>query len=139
MAASSPRILHFDHIGVTCTDLDRSLAFYRDVLGMPEVERAERPGGTTLVFLRMGGAGLVELIYRPGRDGARHAPSAPSIGHACLHVDDLDAWIARLAEHGIALTSGPNSMELPSGQVRLAFFNDPDGVPVELYEREHEV
>lgn len=139
MAAESPRILHLDHVGVTCTDLDRSVDFYRDILGMPELERSARPGGTTLVFLRMGEAGLVELIHRPGREGTRHTPSAPGNAHICLHVDNLDAWVARLAEHGVALTSGPSTMELPSGRVRLAFFADPDGIPLELYEREHEV
>lgn len=139
MSDHEPRILHFDHAGVSVGDLDRSVAFYRDVLGMVEVERTTTASGTTLVFLKMGEAGLIELIHRPGAVGGRYSANAPSVGHVCLHVDDLDAWIARLAAKDVALTSGPSTLQFPSGTVRLLFFADPDGIPVELYEREHDV
>lgn len=131
------RILHFDHAGVTVSDLDRSVAFYRDVLGMVEVERTALANGTSLVFLRMGDAGLIELIFRPGRADGRHSAGSPGVGHVCMHVNDLDAWIARLAGHSVALTSGPSTLQFPSGPVRLVFFADPDGIPVELYERQN--
>ena len=139
MADPSPRILHLDHVGVVVTDLERSLAFYRDALGMPELERKSMPNGSQLVFLRMGAAGLIELLYKEGRDSGRHTPTGPRNAHCCLHVNSLDVWLKKLTEHGIALTSGPSEMELPSGKVRLCFFQDPDGIPVELYERANEV
>lgn len=134
-----PEILHFDHAGVTVTDLDRSVAFYRDLLGLGEVERTARPNGTHLVFLKMGEAGLFELIWRAGGASGRYAAHSPSVGHICLHVNNLDAWIAKLAANNVPLTSGPSTMPLPSGSVRLIFFADPDGIPVEMYEREHDV
>ena len=139
MSEQAAQILHFDHAGVTVTDLERSVAFYRDVLGMAEVERTTLASGTTLVFLRMGIAGLIELIVRPGRVDSRHSASAPGVAHVCLQVNNLDAWVARLAGQGVALTSGPSTLQLPSGPVRLVFFADPDGIPVELYERQNDL
>lgn len=135
----SAEILHLDHIGVSVSDLERSLAFYRDFLGMPELERTTTSSGTTLVFLRMGNAGLVELIYRPGNALSQQKAAGPRIGHACLHINSMDAWLEKLAAHQIPLTSGPSEITFPSGKVRLCFFADPDGIPVELYERQHEV
>jgi glyoxylase I family protein len=139
MAATEPRILHFDHAGITVGDLERSVGFYRDTLGMPEIERTTLANGTTLVFLQMGDAGLVELIHRPGGVSGRHRADPPAVAHVCLHVDDLDAWLTRLASRNVPLTSGPSALQFPSGRVRLAFFADPDGIPVELYERETDV
>lgn len=139
MADPAPTILHLDHVGVVVTDLERSLAFYRDALGMPELERKAMPNGSQIVFLRMGAAGLLELLYQEGRDSGRHVASGPRNAHCCLHVDSLDAWLRKLAEQGIPLTSGPTEIEFPSGKVRLCFFQDPDGIPVELYERTTEV
>lgn len=134
-----PRIKHFDHVGVVVTDMERSVAFYRDVLGMDEVERITTPSGGELVFLRMGEAGFVELIKRAGELTGRYVRAAPSAEHFCFEVNSLDAWLAKLARRQIALSSGPGVMQLPSGKVRLAFIQDPDGIPVELYEREHDV
>ena len=139
MAVPEPRIRHFDHVGVVVTNMERSVAFYRDLLGMDEVERLKTAGGTELVFLRMGDAGFVELIQRSGELSGRYTRAAPSAEHFCFEVNSLDAWLAKLAEQQIALSSGPGVMQLPSGKVRLAFIQDPDGIPVELYEREHDV
>ncbi|HEV7214208.1 MAG TPA: VOC family protein [Chloroflexota bacterium] len=139
MPDQKAQILHFDHAGVTVADLDRSVAFYHDVLGMVEVERTTLANGTSLVFLRMGEAGLIELIHRPGGSAGRHSASSPAVAHVCFQVNDLDAWIARLARHEVALTSGPSLLQFPSGKVRLIFIADPDGIPVELYERENDV
>ena len=139
MSTPEPRILHFDHAGVTVSDIDRSVTFYGSLLGMPEVERTTLANGTTLVFLRMGDAGLVELIQRPGGILSRHSPHPPAVAHICLHVDNLDGWIAKLAAHNVPLSSGPTTLQFPSGSVRLAFFSDPDGIPVELYERQHDI
>ena len=139
MPEQEPRILHFDHAGVTVSDMECSVAFYGGILGMPEVERMTLANGTSLVFLQMGEAGLVELIHRPGGLSNRHAVSSPAVAHVCLHVNDLDAWLSRLASHNVPLTSGPSTVQFPSGKVRLVFFADPDGIPVELYEREIDV
>ena len=139
MAAMEPRILHFDHAGITVGDLERSVAFYRDILGMPEIERTTLANGTVLVFLKMGEAGLVELIHRPGGVSGRYSANPPAVAHVCLHVNDLEAWLSRLASGNVPLTSGPSTLQFPSGRVRLVFFADPDGIPVELYERQHDV
>lgn len=139
MSNPSPSILHIDHVGVNVNNMARSVEFYRDKLGMPEIERMAMSNGTELVFLKMGAEGLVELICNPNSPPGAHQPAGARDGHICLHVNSLDAWLEKLAALNIPLTSGPRDMQFPSGKVRLCFFADPDGIPVELYEREHDV
>ena len=131
-----PRVTQPDHIGVRVRNLDAALAFYRDVLGLPLIERHTLPNGTELVFLAMGSAGWIELVYR-----ADFAPAQPvtsdraGLQHFCLQVDDLDAWIKHFEEKDVPLLIKPFTIPFPSGQARSLFVADPEGNPVELMER----
>ena len=60
-----PPILQAEHVGIRVRDLDAAVAFYRDLLGLPEFDRVVTATGTTLVLLEMGTAGHVELVGRP--------------------------------------------------------------------------
>ena len=135
---------HIDHVGIVVADEARSTAFYTDVMQFNFIERIPMPNGNALVFLRAGTsqeAGLFELIVPPG--GAQPVAPVPQgtagIRHVCMHVESLDAWIERLKQHDVPITSGPTTLTFPSGKVRLLFCTDPDGVSLELYERENEV
>ncbi len=139
MSSPEPTILHIDHVGVVVNNMQRSVEFYRDKLGMPEVDRFTTGNGSELVFLKMGAEGLVELICNPNNPPGAHQPAGARDGHICLHVNSLDSWLVKLAALNIPLTSGPSQLQFPTGKVRLCFFADPDGVPVELYEREHDL
>ncbi|OGN82745.1 MAG: hypothetical protein A2X23_09140 [Chloroflexi bacterium GWC2_73_18] len=146
------RVSGFFHGGVTVSDLDRSLAFYRDALGLAiQVERLATDDylrqihGLPFTAVRMaflavpGSPTMVELLQYRGLPStpARTQPSDPGTGHLCLYVDDLDALDARLRAAGyharspapVTVTAGPNIGS------RVVYFEDPDGYPVELLER----
>ncbi|WP_232700760.1 VOC family protein [Halobacterium wangiae] len=134
-----------DHYGVVVGDMDASLAFYRDTLGMELVDRFEQESEAfdravgvadarvELAFLDADGY-VVELIdyQRPSGDDANADVESNDVGaaHFCLAVDDADATYERLRED-VRFLSAPQ--ELDNG-VKLAFMEDPDGNLVELLE-----
>jgi catechol 2,3-dioxygenase-like lactoylglutathione lyase family enzyme len=144
-------IRRLTHIGICVSDLSRSLAFYRDALGMREVGRLVTGDAATETILEVEGAKL-ELVYLE-RDGFRlellHYPSPGHLGrgerrpmnalgltHVSFSVDDLDA-----AAHAIASVGGRVLEEtratFQSGN-RGLFTLDPDGTRIELIERRHD-
>jgi methylmalonyl-CoA/ethylmalonyl-CoA epimerase len=100
-------------------DLDASVAFYRDVLGLPLIARFDPPG---LAFLDLDG---VRLLLERGAASAL----------LYLHVDDLDAAVADLAAAGVGLEQGPalvhrdddGTFGPAGGEEWMAFFRDPAG------------
>jgi len=60
-----PPVLKTEHVGIRVRDLDAALAFYRDLIGLPEFDRVIAGSGNTLVLLEMGEAGYIELIGNP--------------------------------------------------------------------------
>lgn len=138
------------HAGVTVTDMERSLAFYRDGLGL-QVEFDKILDGQYLkevlalsfdtiraAYLRIPGGGFIELLEYRGieRLSATARPCDPGGGHMCLLVNDIDQLVDRLQAAGYgarsgavsAITSGPNR------GARSTYMRDPDGYSVELFE-----
>ena len=108
-------------------DLERSIAFYRDVLGLEEAGRQTSPRGNRLAFMRDPESGHeIELCYQPGT-GAFSFPE--DIFHIALAVADLREVGEELQRRGIAFTDGPHFSERGSA---LAFIDDPDGYEIEL-------
>ena len=142
----APRCLH--HAAVCADDVERSLRFYRDGLGLDVLMDQEFDGdwpqlfgasGTRLrsVFLGDPGsadAGVVELVSFP----SGHAPGVPSVdapaqGFFLLSFFvDLAATLARLEEHGFAGVVRRIEVPGPAGPVAMATVRDPDGTLVEL-------
>ena len=117
---------------VRVTDLDASLDFYCDKLGLVEASRAENPGGRfTLVFLsapgdegavKAGKAPMVELTYNwdpEPYDGGRN------FGHLAYAVDDIYALCQRLKDKGVTINRPPRDG-------RMAFVRSPDNISIEL-------
>ncbi len=120
------------HTMVRVTDLDASLAFYCDKLGLKEVSRTENEGGRfTLVFLCAPGdeelarekkAPTVELTYNwdpEAYTGGRN------FGHLAYAVDDIYALCQRLKEAGVIINRPPRDG-------RMAFVRSPDNISIEL-------
>jgi lactoylglutathione lyase len=113
------------HTMVRVTDLDASLAFYCDALGLVELRRHESPEGRfTLIFLAAPGddAAQVELTYNWDPEvytGGRN------FGHLAYAVPDIYATCARLAAAGVTINRPPRDG-------RMAFVRSPDGISVEL-------
>lgn len=113
------------HTMVRVSDLDASLAFYCDALGLREVTRKDVSAGRfTLVFLAAPGddAAQIELTYN--WDPEPYA-GGRNFGHVAYAVDDIYAACERLAAHGVTILRPPRDG-------RMAFIRSPDGISIEL-------
>lgn len=111
------------HVGVRVQDLDRSIAFYRDVLGMVVRVRRTLEGGTEIAFLGHGpdGGATVELIAGP----TDHVVADGTVHHLAFAVDDAEAVWERLRALGVTLLQD-RVADVPGGR-KLAAFRGPDG------------
>ena len=152
LRGSSQRALALDHVSVTCADLDRSLAFYAGLLGIPIRDRGEMAGGELAEItglgdasarwadLELAGGQVLELIeyLRPAGDAASGRRFFdPGGGHISLRVANaLEAHLA-LREAGVEVRSAPVELSEPGAWQgsRCFYALDPDGVTVELIER----
>lgn len=121
----------FLHTMIRVGDLDRSIAFYTNLLGMQLLRRTDYPEGRfTLAFVGYGAESeqtVVELTYNwdtPSYDlGA-------GFGHLALSVPDIYAACGALAQAGAKIVRAPGPMK--HGNTIIAFVEDPDGYRVEL-------
>ena len=118
------------HTMVRVTDVEASLRFYRDALGLEVISRRDNePGRYTLVFLAAPGdtAAQVELTYNwPGADGvAETYTGGRNFGHLAYAVEDIHATCQRLMDHGVTINRPPR-------EGRMAFVRSPDGISIEL-------
>ena len=131
--------LAFSHVGVCCSDLERSTAFYR-ALGFREVFTMEQTQGGIRFESRMLARGdvRVELLHwlEPEASGptSRRPMTLLGMTHLCFRVGDIDTVAAALEEHGAEVHRSTRSeLPNPGGEpVRLMYVTDPDGVRVEL-------
>ncbi|MGQ9369910.1 VOC family protein [Azospirillum sp. ST 5-10] len=121
------RLTGIDHVVLRVADVDRTVAFYTDVLGLTLERIYERIG---LHQLRCG-RNLIDIVPMGG-DGLA-APEARGIDHLCLNLDgDLDAVIAALREAGIEPSLGPMEVYGARGFGTSVYIRDPDGYEIEL-------
>ncbi|HMQ35021.1 MAG TPA: VOC family protein [Chloroflexaceae bacterium] len=114
------------HVALYTADFERLHAFYTGVLGLEEVGRFE---GHPIVFLDAGGT-VLELV---GGEGAAE-PRGQGWNHLALEVADLDAAVAALEAGGVVFHSPPEPFPPEAPRARIAFFRDPDGNLLELYQ-----
>ena len=138
MQANSTIPHHLLHSMIRVGDLDRSVAFYRDALGMRELRREDFPDGRfTLAFLGYGDerhGSVIELTYNYGEAGYSHGSG---FGHIAVGVADIYAACERLAAMGVKVLRlpGPMTHTATNGQRDvIAFIEDPDGYRIELIE-----
>jgi len=122
------------HTMLRVGDLDRSLAFYTDVLGMKLLRRNDYPEGKfTLAFVgyqdEKDGA-VIELTYNWGVD---RYEIGTGYGHIALAVDDAAAACGAIRERGGKVTREAGPMK--GGSTVIAFVEDPDGYKIELIQR----
>jgi catechol 2,3-dioxygenase-like lactoylglutathione lyase family enzyme len=125
----------FDHLVLRVRDLDRALAFYRDVLGLPiECLDEYRAGTRPFPSARVGGM-LVDLVPDPTYDPAASMPLAGLL-HLCVRiVEGLDAVLPVLRARGVETIEEAPLMRLgATGYGRSIYIRDPDGYVVELKE-----
>lgn len=121
------------HTMIRVGDLDRSINFYTDVIGLKHHRTTEYPDGKfTLAFLGYGGdtEPFLELTYNWDTSEYEHGNG---YGHMAFGVEDIYATREKIKDAGGKVTREPGPMK--HGTTVIAFVEDPDGYKVELIER----
>ena len=119
------------HVAVVTTDLERAAKFYTEVVGFRETARLETTHSGTIIFVSLNGT-EVELFGGGRPRDSKEERNEVGYKHICLLVDDVDVEYARLKALGVEFHMEPRDDETG---LRLAFFRDPDGNPIELLQR----
>lgn len=134
-----PGFNDFQHVTVTVSDVNKSLAFYRDLLGFPYLGRLNYPNqiGLVIDFLDIGNNGILEIFSfaKAPVKPTEFIPDDCQLGmrHMAFKVQSVDATAARLKKAGVEFTIEPT---YAIGGVRIAFFKEPDGALIEIIEGE---
>jgi lactoylglutathione lyase len=115
------------HTRYRVNDLEKTVKFYRDVLGLEEVRRHVSPRGSTLSFLKAPGSEeLIEICHYPAGGPVQ---VQPDLTHLAFEVDSLEGFARHLDGLGIKYSDGP--LLKPDGG-GIAFIDAPEGYEVEL-------
>lgn len=137
------------HVGVVITDVEKSLQFYRDILGFKVHKMADESGefldsflgirGTKVKTIKMADVNnnILELLHfesHPEKSDDNKAKSLTEIGcsHFALNVKQIDSLYNTLTKQGIEFNHAPQVS--PNGKVKVAFCRDPDGTFIEMVE-----
>ena len=113
------------HTMVRVTDVEASLLFYRDALGLELLSRRDFPQGRyTLIFLAASGDTSAQVELTHNWDPEAYT-GGRNFGHLAYQVDDIYAACRRLQEHGVTINRPPRDG-------RMAFVRSPDGISIEL-------
>jgi catechol 2,3-dioxygenase-like lactoylglutathione lyase family enzyme len=142
------QVISADHTGITVSNLERSLAFWRDVLCFEFSHAAHQKGELAeeitgvegaeikLAILRTPGGHKIELLeYLAPADRKRANLRSCDVGsvHVALLVKDLEAVLARIAASGWEAAGKPQTLTKgPNAGKRVVYVRDPDGTTIEL-------
>lgn len=124
----------FLHTMIRVNNLDETLKFYCDALGMKLLRKNDYPNGEfTLAFVGYGDEKentVVELTHNWGRSGYEQGDA---FGHLAIGVDDLYRTCAELRDRGVKIAREPGPMKF--GGPEIAFIEDPNGYKIELIQQ----
>jgi catechol 2,3-dioxygenase-like lactoylglutathione lyase family enzyme len=141
------RILAVDHTGITVTNLERSLKFWRDVLGFELSHRPHQtgtlaseitgvPGAEIKIAVLKGYSHKIELLEYLAPADRKYLHVRPcDVGsvHVALMVDDLDALLETIAKSGWKAAGKPQTLTAgPNAGKRVVYVRDPDGTTIEF-------
>jgi catechol 2,3-dioxygenase-like lactoylglutathione lyase family enzyme len=147
MSTKPFRIIAADHTGITVANIDRSLAFWRDVLGFELSHRAHQTGDLAREITGVPGAEisiavlkapghkieLLEYLAPPDRKRVDLKPCDVGSVHVALTVDNLDAVLSTIAASGWKAAGEPQTLKSgPNAGKRVVYVRDPDGTTIEL-------
>jgi lactoylglutathione lyase len=115
------------HTRYRVDDLERTVRFYKQVLGLEEVRRHKSPRGSELVFMKAPESDeLIELCCFPASGPVQ---VQPDLTHLAFEVESLEGFGRRLASFGLKYSDGPHITESGQG---IAFIDAPEGYEIEL-------
>ena len=118
------------HTRYRVNDLQRTVQFYKDVLGLEETRRHKSPRGSELVFLKAPESEeLIEICHFPD---AGPVEVQPDLTHLAFEVDSLESFGEHLKKLGLKYSDGPTLKSDGSG---FAFVDAPEGYEIELMQR----
>ncbi|MES2266121.1 MAG: VOC family protein [Bacteroidota bacterium] len=122
------------HIAIICSDYERSKQFYTEVLGFTAIREVYREARKSYKLdLEVNGLYQIELFSFPGPPPARPSqPEALGLRHLAFEVNNIEEAIFHLNEYQVV--TEPIRIDETTGK-RFTFFTDPDGLPLELYEK----
>lgn len=117
--------MQINHISINVKNLDKSVEFYSDTLGLEIVDRFDHED-MSIVFMKGNGEGVIELVYH------KQSESSSRLQHIGFVVEDIEREYKSISTKGFKFTKPP--YESRSG-VKIAFLCDPDGIELELVQR----
>lgn len=127
MLAAMSKAKKLLHTRYRLNDLERTVKFYKDVLGLEEVRRHKSPRGSELVFMKaLQSEELIELCHFPGSGPVQ---VQPDLTHLAFEVDSLDEFGKHLSKLGLKYSDGPHLKPDGGG---IAFVDAPEGYEIEL-------
>jgi lactoylglutathione lyase len=118
------------HTRYRVNDLERTVKFYREVLGLAEARRHKSPRGSELVFLKTPGSEeLIEITFFPAGGSVQ---VQPDLTHLAFEVESLAEFEKHLAAHGLKFSDGPTTS---SQGTTFAFVDAPEGYEIELIQK----
>ena len=126
-------LVNIHHIAIICSDYQRSKKFYTEVLGLSILaEHFRKERNSFKLDLALNDQYIIELFSFPDPPPRISGPEATGLRHLAFESDNIENDIAFLAEKGIHCET--IRVDGFTGK-RFTFFQDPDGLPLELYER----
>jgi len=121
-----------DHIAVFTVNINESVRFYTEVLGLKEIKRIPN-GDNVLVYMKVNDTSAIELFdHEKEITYSEHSPSSSGVAHICLSVTGIEEWNEHLKKHNVEFTLPLCALEHLGKKVLL--FKDPNGVVIELSE-----
>lgn len=126
-------LVRMHHVAIIVSDYPRSKRFYTEILGLPIIAEVYRESRDSYKLdLRLPDGTQIEMFSFPHPPKRPSYPEACGLRHLAFEVADLTAAVAHLEHYGV--TVEPIRIDEFTGK-RFTFFADPDGLPLELYER----
>lgn len=121
------------HIAIICSDYERSKRFYTETLGFAvQAETYREARDSWKLDLSLNGQYIIELFSFPSPPPRVSSPEARGLRHLAFEVNDVEAAASALRQSGVS--TEPVRIDEFTGK-KFTFFTDPDGLPLELYEK----
>ena len=125
-------IIGLDHIHIYCGDLEKGVAFFRDIFGGKEISREKRPN-TTLIRMDVQGVPIALMSILPDSEQLDPGKGKRGLDHIGFKVKEIELTLEEMKKKGVRITQELTVM--PSG-LKMAFVEGPEGIRIELLERD---